>query len=145
MDLDKLRASASYRTFFNEQKLTKLVKQYKYHAQSELPSLGDMINLMAVDSETLFFNMGCEWNRRSTDTHDAMDQKYNVCHAEHIHVWNGSPNHEKLRNETSKYGRSKKLVPKSQEVQQEYEEWEKKRTFSSPWDGISSLGMSVLT
>lgn len=122
MDLDKLRASASYRTFFNEQKLTKLVKQYKYHAQSELPSLGDMINLMAVDSETLFFNMGCEWNRRSTDTHDAMDQKYNVCHAEHIHVWNGSPNHEKLRNETSKHGRSKKLVPKSQEVQQEYEE-----------------------
>lgn len=117
MDLDKLRASASYRTFFNEMKLTKLVKQYMFHSSSETPSLGDMVNLMAVDIESLFWTLGCEWNRRSTETNDVMEKKYNQCNAEHIHVWNGNPNLEKIKNETSK-GRSRKLVPKDDIIEE---------------------------
>lgn len=97
MDLDKLRASVSYRTFFNEAKLNKLVKNYMFHSASEIPTLGDLVNLMAVDVESLFFNLGCEWNRNSHDTSDVLEKKYNVCNADFIHVWNGNPNLEKLK------------------------------------------------
>merc|ERR1712029_512079 len=72
MDLDKLRASASYRTFFNEAKLNQLVKNSMFHSSSDTPSLGDMINLMAVDVESLFMNLGCERNRITTETPDSL-------------------------------------------------------------------------
>merc|ERR1712203_1116737 len=71
MDLEKLRASASYKGFFNEAKLNQLVKNYMFHSSSDTPSLGDMINLMAVDVESLFMNLGCEWNRVAQDTPDS--------------------------------------------------------------------------
>ena len=79
MDLEKLRASASYKGFFNIARLTKLVKTYSYHAESETPSLGDMLNLMAVDIDSLFWTLGCEWNRNSKSTNDVVELKYNVC------------------------------------------------------------------
>ena len=79
MDLEKLRASASYKGFFNIARLTKLVKTYSYHAESETPSLGDMLNLMAVDIDSLFWTLGCEWNRNSKSTNDVVEKKYNVC------------------------------------------------------------------
>ena len=110
MDLEKLRASASYKGFFNIARLTKLVKTYSYHAESETPSLGDMLNLMAVDIDSLFWTLGCEWNRNSKSTNDVMEKKYNVCNADIIHVWNGNPNLDKLRNETNNKGHSRKLV-----------------------------------
>ena len=79
MDLEKLRASASYKGFFNIARLTKLVKTYSYHAESETPSLGDMLSLMAVDIDSLFWTLGCEWNRNSKSTNDVVEKKYNVC------------------------------------------------------------------
>jgi len=106
MDLDKLRASASYRTFFNELKLTKLVKNYMFHSQSETPSLGDMVNLMAVDVDSLFMSLGCDWNRLTDQTTDVLEKKYNVCDKEFIHVWNGNPQLEKI-----KKTKSRTLVP----------------------------------
>ena len=61
MDLDKLRASASYKKFFNEAKLNQVVKNYMFHTSQETPTLGDMLNLMAVLVLSLcetFLNMG---------------------------------------------------------------------------------------
>jgi hypothetical protein len=110
MDLDKLRASASYRSFFNEVKLGKLVKNYMFHSSSETPTLGDMINLMAVDSESLFMNLGCEWNRNSKDTTDLLEKKYNTCKSDFIHVWNGNPNLERIKADRDK-SQSRRLVP----------------------------------
>ena len=109
MDLDKLRASASYRTFFNEIKLNKLVKNYMFHSSSETPSLGDMVNLMAVDVDSLFMNLGCEWNRLAEETTDILEKKYNVCDKDFIHVWNGNPQLEKI-----KKNKSRTLVPSSE-------------------------------
>jgi hypothetical protein len=114
MDLDKLRASASYRTFFNEAKLNQLVKNYMFHSSSDTPSLGDMINLMAVDVESLFMNLGCEWNRVAQDTPDSLGKKYNVCEKEYIHVWNGNPQLEKIKKDRN----SRTLVP-SEKAKQE--------------------------
>lgn len=107
MDLDKLRASASYRTFFNEVKLNTLVKNYMFHSESETPCLGDMVNLMAVDVENLFMKLGCEWNRRVEETTDMLEKKYNVCEADFIHVWNGNPQLEKVKAKQ----KSRTLVP----------------------------------
>ena len=53
------------RSYFNERRLNKLIKNYFYHPTEEIPSLGDMLNLMAADSEGLFLSIGCEWNRNS--------------------------------------------------------------------------------
>ena len=61
MDLDKLRASASYKKFFNEAKLNQVVKNYMFHSSQETPTLGDMLNLMAVDVESLFMNLGMDY------------------------------------------------------------------------------------
>ncbi len=36
LDLDKLRASATYRSYFNEGKLNKVVKTYMFHSASEV-------------------------------------------------------------------------------------------------------------
>ena len=117
MDLDKLRASASYRSFFNEVKLNKLVKNYLFHSSSEVPSLGDMVNLMAVDAESLFMTLGCEWNRNAKTTTDILEKKYNVCEAEFIHVWNGNPNLEKGQNGRGENnpGKSRTLVKTTKE------------------------------
>jgi len=114
MDLDKLRASASYRTFFNEAKLNQLVKNYMFHSSSDTPSLGDMINLMAVDVESLFMNLGCEWNRVAQDTPDSLGKKYNFCEKEYIHVWNGNPQLEKIKKERN----SRTLVPSEKNKQE---------------------------
>ena len=108
MDLDKLRASNTYKSYFNEAKLNKLVKQYNFHSSSETPSLGDMLNLMAADAENLFFKLGCEWNRRVDESSDVIEKKFNVCDADFIHVWNGNPQLEKVKNRT---GKSRTLVP----------------------------------
>jgi hypothetical protein len=53
LDLDKLRSSAKYKTYFDERKVNALVKNYIYHSSGEIPSLGDMVNLIAADSESL--------------------------------------------------------------------------------------------
>lgn len=102
MDLDKLRASNSYKAYFNEVKLNSLVKNYLYRSSSETPDLGDMINLMAVDAENLFMKLGCEWNRRVEESTDLIGKKYNVCHADFIHVWNGNPQLEKIKKNKSR-------------------------------------------
>ena len=100
MDLDKLRASASYRGYFNERRLNMLIKNYMYHSAEELPTLGDMVNLMAADNENLFYQLGCEWNRNSQPSTDLLDKKYNVCNkVHHIRAWNGSPNIERMSQE----------------------------------------------
>ena len=109
MDLDKLRASASYKSYFREAKLNKMIKTYMYHSSSDTPTLADMVNLMAVDNEGLFMNLGCEWNRNSKQVWDVLETKYNVCDAEFIHVWNGNPNLEKI-NKASTTGKSRTLV-----------------------------------
>ena len=41
MDLEKLRASGTYKSYFSELRLNKLVKQYLYHSESDVPSLGE--------------------------------------------------------------------------------------------------------
>ena len=53
LDLDKLRSSAKYKTYFDERKVNALVKNYIYHSSGEIPTLGDMVNLIAADSENL--------------------------------------------------------------------------------------------
>ena len=103
MDLEKLRASVSYKSYFNEVRLNKLVRQYLYHSVGETPSIGDMVNLMAADDESLFHGLGCEWNRNSKGSTDLLDKKYNVCpNVHHIKVWNGNPNVERIAQEKEK-------------------------------------------
>ncbi len=103
MDLEKLRASASYKLYFNEHRLNKLVKNYLFRTNAETPSVGDMVNLMAADNEGMFLALGCEWNRNSKSSTDISDKKYNVCpNVHHIKVWNGNPNLEKLAQEKDK-------------------------------------------
>ena len=100
MDLDKLRASAAYRTYFSEIRLHKLVKQYLFHSSSDLPSLGDIVNLIAADNEGLIMTLGCEWNRNARPSADVLEKKFNVCPgAHHIRAWNGDPKVEKGRHE----------------------------------------------
>lgn len=97
MDLDKLRASATYKSFFSEIRLNKLVKNYLYHTAAEVPTLGDMVNLMAASAESLFLALPCEWNRNSKTSTDLLDRKFNVCpKAHHISAWNGNPNLERM-------------------------------------------------
>ena len=87
-----------------------------FHSSAEIPSLGDMVNLMAVDVEGLFMNLGCEWNRNSVETSDILEKKYNTCNAEFIHVWNGNPNLDKVKaNKDGKTTKSRTLVPKSEQ------------------------------
>jgi len=107
MDLDKLRASASYKKYFNEGKLNQVVKNYMFHSSSDTPSLGDMLNLMAVDTESLFMNLGCEWNRLVQETNDAYEKQYQRCDKDFIHVWNGKPQLEKIKKEK----KSRAVVP----------------------------------
>lgn len=97
--------------------MNKLVKNYMFHSSAEIPSLGDMVNLMAVDVEGLFMNLGCEWNRNADETSDILEKKYNTCNAEFIHVWNGNPNLEKAKNSAGdgKPTKSRTLVPKSEQ------------------------------
>ena len=40
---------------------------------------------------------------------------FQVCNADIIHVWNGNPNLDKIRNETNNKGHSRKLVQKTPE------------------------------
>jgi len=107
MDLDKLRASASYKKFFNEAKLNQVVKNYMFHTSQETPTLGDMLNLMAVDVESLFMNLGCEWNRLVDQTTDSYGKQFNQCDKDFIHVWNGKPQLEKIKKER----KSRTVVP----------------------------------
>ena len=103
MDLEKLRASATYKSYFNEKRLNKLVRNYFYHSIGDTPSIGDMVNLMAADTESLFEAIGCEWNRNAKSSTDLLDKKYNVCpDAHHIKVWNGNPNMERIAQEKDK-------------------------------------------
>lgn len=97
MDLDKLRASVQFKTYFSEIRLNKLMKQYLYHSNADIPSLGDIINLMAADNENMFYNIGCEWNRNSRGSTDLLDKKYNVCPGvNHIRAWHGNPDQERI-------------------------------------------------
>jgi len=107
MDLDKLRASASYKKFFNEAKLNQVVKNYMFHSSSDSPSLGDMLNLMAVDTESLFMNLGCEWNRVVQESADSYGKQFNHCDKDFIHVWNGKPQLEKIKKDK----KSRAVVP----------------------------------
>ena len=40
LDLEKLRSSAAFKSYFNERKLNKLIKNYLYHSSADIPSLG---------------------------------------------------------------------------------------------------------
>ena len=103
MDLEKLRASATYRSYFSEIRLNKLVKNYLYHSSDEIPSLGDMVNLMAAASESLFLPLACEWNRNAKASTDILEKKFNVCpKAHHIRAWNGNPNLSRIHQEKDK-------------------------------------------
>eukprot|EP00094_Tigriopus_californicus_P007508 TCALIF_07228-PA protein Name:"Similar to Xxylt1 Xyloside xylosyltransferase 1 (Mus musculus)" AED:0.37 eAED:0.42 QI:0/0/0/0.33/0.5/0.66/3/0/403 len=97
MDLEKLRASVQFKTYFSEIRLNKLMKQYLFHSSADIPSLGDIINLMAADNENMFYNIGCEWNRNSRSSTDLLDKKYNVCPGvNHIRAWHGNPDQERI-------------------------------------------------
>ena len=94
MDLDKLRASTLYRSYFNEPKLNRLVKNYVYHSKDSVPSLGDMVNIMAADSaDALFLTLGCQWNRLADKrSNDILFKKFNVCNFNGpTRIWNGAP------------------------------------------------------
>jgi len=94
MDLDKLRASKLYRSYFNEPKLNRLVKNYVYHSKESVPSLGDMVNIMAADSaDALFLTLGCQWNRLPDKrSNDILYKKFNTCNWKGpTRAWNGAP------------------------------------------------------
>ena len=82
LDLDKLRSSAKFKTYFDERKLNALVKNYVFHSSGEIPSLGDMVNLIAADSESLIWKLGCEWNRLAKETSDMLDKQVSA----HVHL-----------------------------------------------------------
>ena len=94
MDLDKLRANTLYRSYFNEPKLNRLVKNYVYHSKDSVPSLGDMVNIMAADSaESLFLTLECTWNRLPAQkSNDVLFKKFNTCKPKGpTRIWNGTP------------------------------------------------------
>ena len=111
MDLNKLRNSNKYKSYFSEHRLKQLVKNYLFHSSSQIPSMGDMINLMAADNENLFINIGCEWNRNAASSNDVLDKMFNVCpDVHHISAWNGNPNLEKLAQEKRSVSVGKKRL-----------------------------------
>lgn len=75
LDLEKLRSSTKYKSYFDERKLNALMKNYVFHASGEIPSLGDLVNLIAADSESLILNLGCEWNRLAQETSDTLEKQ----------------------------------------------------------------------
>ena len=94
MDLDKLRANTLYKSYFNEPKLNRLVKNYVYHSKESVPTLGDMVNIMAADSlDALIATLGCQWNRLPDQkTNDPLFRKFNVCDWKGpTRAWNGDP------------------------------------------------------
>jgi len=94
MDLDKLRASTLYRSYFNEPKLNRLVKNYVYHSKESVPNLGDMVNIMAADSaDSLILTLDCSWNRLADKkSNDPLFKKFNVCEPKGpTRIWNGAP------------------------------------------------------
>lgn len=79
------------------------MKQYLFHSSSDLPSLGDIVNLIAADNDGLILPLGCEWNRNARPSSDVLEKKYNVCpNAHHIRAWNGNPKTEKSKHEKEK-------------------------------------------
>ena len=97
LDLEALRASPVYKNYFAEHRVKQLVKNYMYHSSADIPTLGDMMNLMAADSEALFYPLGCEWNRNSKSSMDVLEKEFNVCsEGHHVHAWNGNPNLDRL-------------------------------------------------
>ena len=94
MDLDKLRANTLYRSYFNEPKINRLVKNYVYHSSDSVPSLGDMVNIIAADSaDALITPLGCQWNRLPDQkSHDISFKRFNVCDWKGpTRAWNGNP------------------------------------------------------
>lgn len=77
LDLEKLRNSSKYSSYFDEQRLNVLVQKFVYHFFGYVPSLADILNLIAADSEDLIWNMGCEWNRLAKVSIDKDEEKVN--------------------------------------------------------------------
>jgi len=100
MDLDRLRESHGYFSYFSERRVKSLIGNYLFHTEGEIPSLGDMVNMIAADDSTLFRELGCEWNRNSDDIAqgDVLAAQFDACAAPHgIRAWNGPPNAEKAK------------------------------------------------
>ncbi len=111
MDLEKLRASAAYRAYLNDAAINRLLKQYLYHSATTEPSLGDVLNLMAADSESLFLPLGCEWNRNAFVSTDPLDKRFNVCPGKHhIRAWNGKPGPDNFATKDQQVSLGKKYV-----------------------------------
>lgn len=103
MDLEKLRNSPQYLNYFSERRLKSLVHNYLFHTSGEIPSLGDMVNLMAADDPSLVRQLGCEWNRNSEHVAngDVLARQFDYCDAPHgIRAWNGQPNPEKAKKDS---------------------------------------------
>ena len=62
------------------------------HSSDDVPTLGDVVSLMAASNENLVRPIGCEWNRNARASTDLLDRKYNVCPGMHgVRAWNGVP------------------------------------------------------
>ena len=53
MDLEKLRSSASFKSYFNERRLNKLIKNYLYHSSADIPSLGKLKKTQLINDTWL--------------------------------------------------------------------------------------------
>ncbi len=74
----------------------------------QIPSLGDVLNLMAAASEELFSPslLGCEWNRNARASTDVLERRFNVCPGAtgHVRAWNGNPTGDRVAGEKESAG-----------------------------------------
>lgn len=75
LDMQKLRSSTKFKSYLDEKKLNEIMKKYLYKISGDGLNLGDMINLIAADSNDLIWNLGCEWNRLAKKSTDLIDKK----------------------------------------------------------------------
>ena len=50
LDLDRLRGSDHYFSYFSERRVKSLLGNYLFHTEADIPSLGDMVRMMMSDT-----------------------------------------------------------------------------------------------
>lgn len=95
LDLARLRKDPGYRTMLGELKLSLIIRKYSYHPESQVPSLGDVLNLMAAERPGLFHQLPCEWNKSSQLSTDPLMADFASClepHSRTVRATNTNPN-----------------------------------------------------
>jgi len=79
MDLIKLRNNPQYKSLIHELKISLAMRKYSFHPSESLPDLGDVLNLIAAESPTMFYQLSCEWNKSAQKPIDQLSSEFINC------------------------------------------------------------------